>query len=324
VIVDCAQYRDGVRRDVGPLDIETAAARAKEGAGFVWLGLHEPGTEELDRVGRAFGLHELALEDSYSKHQRPKLEDYDGSYFVVIKTAKYDDAREQIDFGEINLFLGSGYVIAIRHGIASVLKRARLQLERRPDLIAAGPAAAAWAILDKVVDDYEPVAAGLDNDIAEVEGEVFESRNVDSTRRIYYLRREVIEFHRAVQPLVAPLEALEGGVVVELAEPIRRYFRDVADHARRIDDQLHDQRDLLTGALDANLSLITLRQNEVVRSISAWAAIIALPTFIASVYGMNFEHMPELQSRLGYPLALLAMALVVLAMYRFFKRIRWL
>jgi magnesium transporter len=324
VIVDCAQYRDGVRQDVGPLDIETAAERARAGDGFVWLGLHEPGAEELDRAGRAFGLHELALEDAYNKHQRPKLEDYDGSYFVVIKTAHYDDAREQIDFGEINLFLGSGYVIAIRHGIASDLKRARLQLERRPDLIAAGPAAAAWAILDKVVDDYEPVAAGLDNDIAEVEGDVFKSRDTDSTQRIYFLRREVIEFHRAVQPLVAPLEALEGGVVVELDEQIRRYFRDVADHARRIDDQLHDQRDLLTGALDANLSLITLRQNEVVRSISAWAAIIALPTFIASVYGMNFEHMPELHSEFGYPLALIAMGLVVLAMYRFFKRINWL
>ncbi len=324
MIVDCAQYRDGVRQDVGPLDIETAAERAKAGDGFVWLGLHDPDPQELDRAGEAFGLHELALEDATGKHQRPKLEDYDGSYFVVLKTARYVDEREQIDFGEINLFLGSGYVIAIRHGHASELQVARLALERRPDLVRVGPAAAAWAILDKVVDDYEPVAAGLDNDIAEVEGEVFTSRDTDSTRRIYFLRREVIEFHRAVQPLIAPLEALEGGVVVELDDQIRRYFRDVADHARRIDDQLHDQRDLLTGALDANLSLITLRQNEVVRSISAWAAIIALPTFIASVYGMNFEHMPELHSRIGYPLALLTMGLVVVAMYRFFKRISWL
>ena len=324
MIVDCAQYSNGVRQNVGSLDIETAAERAKHGEGFVWLGLHDPSQDELDRVGDAFGLHELALEDSYSKHQRPKLEDYEGSYFVVFKTAHYDDEREEIDFGEINMFLGSGYVIVVRHGRASDLKIARQRLEGRPELIAAGPAAAAWAILDKVVDDYEPVAAGIDNDISEVEREVFASRDVDATQRIYFLRREVIEFHRAVQPLVGPLESLESGVVIDLDDQIRRYFRDVADHARRIDEQLHDQRDLLTGALDANLSLITLRQNAVVRSISAWAAIIALPTFIASVYGMNFDDMPELHTEIGYPLALLTMALVVVTMYRFFKRIRWL
>jgi magnesium transporter len=324
LIVDCAQYRGGVRQDVGPLDVETAAERARGGDGFVWLGLHEPGVAELEQVGRAFDLHELALEDASAKHQRPKLEDYDGSYFVVLKTAHYDDEREEVDFGEINLFLGSGYVIAVRHGRGSALGPARERLEGRPDLVAVGPAAAAWAILDKVVDDYEPVAAGIENDISEVENEVFATRDVDATQRIYFLRREVIEFHRAVQPLVGPLESLEAGVVVDLDEQIRRYFRDVADHARRIDEQLHDQRDLLTGALDANLSLITLRQNEVVRVISAWAAIIAVPTFIASVYGMNFEHMPELDSEIGYPLALLVMAIVVAVMYRFFKRIRWL
>jgi magnesium transporter len=306
VIVDCAQYRGGVRQDAGPLEIETAAERARHGDGFVWLGLHEPDQRELERVGRAFGLHELALEDAYTTHQRPKLEDYEGSYFVVIKTAHYDDSREEVDFGEINLFLGRGYVIAVRHGRGSALAPARERLESRPDLAAVGPAAAAWAILDKVVDDYEPVTAGIDNDIAEVENEVFADRDVDATQRIYFLRREVIEFHRAVQPLIAPLESLEGGTVVEL------------------DEQLQDQRELLTGALDSNLALITLRQNEVVRAISAWAAIIALPTFIASVYGMNFAHMPELHTELGYPLALLGMAIVVLAMHRFFKRIRWL
>ncbi len=324
MIVDCAQYSGGVRQDAGPLDFETAAARARGGDGFVWLGLHEPGAAELEQVGRAFGLHELALEDASSKHQRPKLEDYDGSYFVVLKTAHYDDEREEVDFGEITLFLGRGYVIAVRHGRASELAPARERLEGRPDLVAVGPAAAAWAILDKVVDDYEPVTAGIENDIAEVENEVFAARDVDATRRIYFLRREVIEFHRAVQPLIGPLESLEGGLVVELDEQIRRYFRDVADHARRVDEQLQDQRELLTGVLDSNLALITLRQNEVVRVISAWAAIIAVPTFIASVYGMNFEHMPELHSEAGYPLALLVMAAAVVAMYRFFKRIRWL
>lgn len=324
MIVDCAQYCDGVRQDAGPLDIQTAAERSRVGNGFVWLGLHAPAEAELAEVGAAFDLHELALEDAGAKHQRPKLEDYDGKYFVVLKTARYDDAREEVDFGEINLFIGPGYVIAVRHGSASELGAARTRLEARPDLIEVGPAAAAWAILDKVVDDYEPVANGIDNDIAEVEEEVFSSRDADATQRIYFLRREVIEFHRAVYPLIAPLESLEKGVVVEVDDKIRRYFRDVADHTRQINEQLHDQRELLTGALDANLALITLQQNRVVRAISAWAAIITVPTFIASVYGMNFEYMPELDSKIGYPLALLVMALTVLAMHRFFKRINWL
>jgi len=322
-IVDCAHYCDGVRQDTGPLSLEAAAQRAKERDGFVWLGLHAPGEEERAEVGRLFGLHELALEDASSAHQRPKLEDYDGSYFVVLKTARYDDEREEVDFGEINLFLGPGYVIAVRHGSASDLKPARRRLEARPDLIKVGPAAAAWAILDKVVDDYGPVAAGIDNDIAEVEQEVFANEG-DATARIYFLRREVIEFHRAVQPLIAPLESLEKGIVVEIDDQIQRYFRDVADHTRRVDDQLHDQRDLLGGVLEANLSLVTLRQNNVIRSISAWAAIITVPTFIASVYGMNFEHMPELESPIGYPLALAVMATAVLFLYRFFRRIDWL
>lgn len=324
MIVDCAQYCQGVRQDVGPLDIETAAERAKRDDGFVWLGLQEPDDAELAQVGEAFGLHELAIEDAGAQHQRPKLEDYEGSFFVVLKTARYDDEREEVQFGEINLFLGSGYVIAIRHGAASELKTARKLLEARPDLIKVGPAAAAWAILDKVVDDYEPVAAGLDNDISEVEQEVFSDNHADSTQRIYFLRRVVIEFHRAVQPLIAPLKSLEKGVVIEVDEHIRRYFRDVADHAQRVDEQLQDQRELLNAALDSNLALITLRQNEVVRAISAWAAIIAVPTFVASVYGMNFDSMPELRWGLGYPVALAVMAIAVVLMYRFFKRIDWL
>lgn len=324
MIVDCAQYCNGVRQDTGPLDVETAAERAARGDGFVWLGLHEPDDAELAEVGDAFGLHELAVEDAGGEHQRPKLEDYDGSFFAVLKTAHYDDAKEEVEFGEINIFLGSGYVIAIRHGAGSDLKPARRRLESRPDLVKVGPAAAAWAILDKVVDDYEPVAEGLDNDISEVEQEVFAEQNADITQRIYFLRRVVVEFHRAVQPLIAPLESLEHGVVIELDEQIRRYFRDVADHAQHVDEQLQDQRELLTAALDSNLALITLRQNEVVRSISAWAAIIALPTFIASIYGMNFANMPELGWDAGYPLALGMMVVAVALIYRFFKRIKWL
>ncbi len=323
MIVDCAHYVGGSRQHEGPLDLETAAACARERSGFVWLGLHEPAAAELNEVGAAFGLHELAVEDAGSSHQRPKIEDYDGSFFVVVKTAHYDDEREEVEFGEVNLFLGAGYLIAVRHGVGSELKTARRRFEARPDLVGIGPAAAAWAIIDKVVDDYEPVATGLEEDITEVEDQVF-AQTHDPTQRIYFLKREVIEFHRAVQPLIAPLQSLQAGTVVALDETIARFFRDVADHATRIDDQLSDQRDLIEGVLQANLSLITLKQNAVVRTISAWAAIIAVPTFVASVYGMNFEDMPELGWGLGYPGALALMVVAVVVIYRYFKRIEWI
>ncbi len=323
MIVDCAHYRDGVRQHDGPLELERAAALRRGEGEFVWLGLYEPSAEELDNVGEVFGLHELALEDARKAHQRPKLEDYDDSYFIVLRTARYVDEREEVDFGEIHIFLGSGYAIVVRHGEASELRGARRRLEARPELLREGPGAVAWAVVDKVVDDYFPVVDGIENDITEVEEEIF-SGAADATQRIYFLKREVIEFHHAVYPLLVPLEMLERGGYPAVAESIRRYLRDVADHARRINEQVTGQRELLTSILEANLALLSVRQNETVREISAWAAIIAVPTFIASIYGMNFEHMPELDSPLGYPLVLAAMAAIVLTLHRFFKRIEWL
>ena len=323
MIVDCAHYRDGKRQHEGPLDIDRAAAEANGDGDFVWLGLHEPSIEELDHVARAFGLHELAVEDAGSAHQRPKLEDYGDSFFIVLKTARYDDDREEVDFGEINLFAGPGFVVAVRHGAASELRGARARLEDHEDLLRAGPAAVVWAILDKVVDDYAPVVAGIEDDIEEVETEIFQDRR-DSTQRIYFLKREVIEFHRAVFPLLVPLEGLERGLYVDIDEQLQRYFRDVADHARRVDEQVNSQRELLTSILEANLALLGVKQNEVVKQISAVAAIIAVPTFLASIWGMNFSHMPELDEVWGYPVALALMAAVVTALYRFFRRIEWI
>jgi magnesium transporter len=322
-IVDCAHYRDGVRQHEGPLSIEKAAVAARGDGEFVWLGLRDPSDEEMETAARAFELHELAVEDAEHAHQRPKLEDYEDSYFAVLRPARYDDAREEVEFGEIHLFLGPRYVIAVRHGAASELAPARQRLEQRPDLMREGPAAAVWAILDKVVDDYLPVVEGIDNDIEEVEAEIF-TRQGEPTQRIYFLKREVIEFHRAVAPLLTPLEQLERGAFPQYGPELQSFFRDVADHARRVDEQVMSQRELLTSILEANLALQSVRQNEVVRQISAWAAIIAVPTFIASVYGMNFEHMPELDSRIGYPLALVVMVACVLVLHRFFKRINWL
>ena len=322
MIVDCAHYKDGKRSHEGTLDIAEAARHAKVEDEFVWLGLADPTPEELREVGEQFDLHELALEDARESHQRPKLEDYDDSLFVVLRTARYDDEAETVHFGEIHLFVGGSYVIAVRHGEASELRTARARLEERPELVRLGPASVAWAVLDKVVDDYEPVAAGLEDDIEEVETAVFDEET-EPTQRIYFLKREVIEFHRSVWPLLGPLEALEHGAY-RVPEELRSYFRDVGDHARRVYEQVSAQRELLTSVLEANLALVSVRQNEVVKKISAYAAVIAVPTFIASVYGMNFQHMPELDWRAGYPLVLLLMAVLVGGLVTFFRRVKWL
>ena len=324
MIVDCAHYAEGQRQHEGPIEIDEAARRCGNGAGsFAWVGLKEPSAEELKRVGEAFGLHDLALEDAMNAHQRPKLEDYGDSLFIVLRTARYDDDKEEVEFGEIHLFVGSDYVVAVRHGEASELAPARKRLEEHDGLLGAGPGSVVWAIVDKVVDDYLPVVAGIDNDIEEVEEEIFGQRS-DSTQRIYFLKREVIEFHRAVRPLLAPLESLQYGGQPGVTDELRRYFRDVHDHARRIDEQVSGQRELLTSILEANLALLGVQQNEVVRAISAWAAIIAVPTFLASIWGMNFEHMPELSQTWAYPAVLALMMVAVVSLYRFFKRINWL
>ena len=324
MIVDCAYYKDGARQHEGPIPLEQAAEQARGDGEFVWIGLHEPAEEELKRLEGLFGLHELAVEDAARPHQRPKIEDYDESWFIVLRTAHYHEAEERVHFGEIDVFAGSGYVITVRHGPGSELATARARLEARPDLLKMGPAAAVWAILDKVVDDYGPVTDGIDDDIEEVETDVFDDSSPAPTARIYRLKREVIEFHRAVYPLLGPLEALERGAYERVPEELRRFFRDVHDHARRTDELVNSQRELLTSILEANLALVSVSQNEVVKKISAYAAVIAVPTFVASNYGMNFEHMPELSSPVGYPLALTVMAVAVVVLVIFFRRIDWL
>jgi magnesium transporter len=325
MIIDCAHYKDGQRQHEGKLSLEQAAKCVTGEPGeFVWLGLFEPSAEELQRVAAQFHLHELAVEDAALAHQRPKLEDYDDSFFIVLKTTRYDEDAEQVHFGEIHIFVARDYVIHVRHGEGSELTGARQRLEERPELLKQGTPSVVWAILDKVVDDYYPVAQGIEDDIEEAEAQVFDEGD-QPTERIYFLKREVIEFHRAVGPLLIPLEKLESGRVSRaINDELRRFFRDVADHARRIDEQVNSQRELLTSALEANLALVSVRQNDVIKEISSWAAIITVPTFIASVYGMNFEHMTELKWKIGYPRALVTMAVAVFFLYRFFKRVGWL
>ena len=324
MIVDCAVYENGQRSD-GDLDLRDAYEACTSGDGrFVWIGLHEPTPQEFASVAGEFDLHELAVEDSIKAHQRPKLEVYGDTLFLVLKTANYDDETETVQIGQIMMFAGPGFVISVRHGDASELGSLRRRSEGRPELLRYGAGAVLYAVVDKVVDDYMPVIAGVEDDIEEVEGEVFSPGRGNPTERIYKLQREVLELHRATAPLREPLDRLASGAMPQVDPELRNYLRDVYDHIVRADEQVEGFRDLLHGVLQANLAQVSVRQNEDMRKISAWVAIIAVPTMFAGVYGMNFEHMPELGWLLGYPFALALMMGSSAVLYRFFKRSGWL
>jgi magnesium transporter len=320
MIVDYAVYRDGHRAE-GEIPLEQTFEESRYEGCFAWIGLHEPTPEEFDAVRREFGLHELAVEDAINAHQRPKLEIYGDSLFLVLKTARYED--EKLIFGEILVFMGEGFIITVRHG-ETPLHDVRERMEERPDLLAYGPSAALYAIVDRVVDDYMPIVDDLDTDITEVEAEVFDPNSGNPAARIYRLSRAVVQLHQAVVPLEVPVDELARGTHAPVSEPIRTYFRDVHDHVLRVMSRTHAFRDLLANVLSANITQASYRQNEDVRKISAWAAIIAVPTLISGVYGMNFEHMPELGWRVGYPLALALMAGICIALYLQFRRSGWL
>jgi magnesium transporter len=323
VIVDWAVYEEGKRRAEKPELEETYDLTRKDGS-FAWIGLYAPSEEEFDAVKREFQLHELAVEDAIKAHQRPKLEVYDDTLFLVLKTARYLDEPEEVEFGEILVFVGEAFVVTVRHGEASELRGVRQEVEQRPDLLRCGPGAVLHAIVDRVVDDYQPVLAGLEDDVEEVEQEVFSPDRRNPAQRVYKLSREVIEFHRATGPLVGPLRQLAEGRHEIVHPDIREYFRDVYDHLLRANETVGSLRELLNGILQANLSQVSVRQNEDMRRISAWVAIIAVPTMVAGIYGMNFEYMPELKWTFGYPLAVAVMLVACVGLYRYFKRVGWL
>jgi magnesium transporter len=321
-IVDLAVYKDGQRKD--DVTLNRAFEACHQPGALVWIGLYEPTPEEFDSVRREFELHELAVEDAMKGHQRPKLEVYDELLFMVLKTARYCDP-DRLEFGEIHIFVGDGYVVTVRHGEATPLHDVRLRLEKRPDLLRNGAGSVLHAILDKVVDDYTPVLASLDIDITELEADAFgDGRPAGLTERIYRLKRQVIDLHRATAPLSEPLGRLTDGRYELIHDDLRPYFRDIYDHLLRAVQQADQFRELLTSILEANLTQVSVRQNEEMRKISAWAAIIAVPTMIAGVYGMNFQNMPELEWQYGYPLALGVMASLCIGLYLFFRRIDWL
>jgi magnesium transporter len=327
MIVDRAIYRDG-RRTAEPDDFAALHAACQTEGAVAWLGLYEPSKEEFSSVAREFGLHELAVEDAVKAHQRPKHERYGDTLFLVLRPARYVDETETVLFGEVAIFVGPQFVITVRHGEAPELGPVRRRLEARADLLRRGTLAIVYAIVDHVVDGYQPVVAGLENDIDEIEDEVFDASPTVS-RRIYELTREVIAFQRATAPLEGILARLmeEAGV----DEEERRYLRDVHDHAIRVHEQAHAFRALLQNILSVNLTLETKAlseashaQNEQVKRISAWAAILFAPTLVGTIYGMNFDHMPELGWRFGYPFSLALMVFISAGLYLIFKRRNWI
>ncbi|WP_018658055.1 magnesium/cobalt transporter CorA [Actinomadura flavalba] len=325
-----AIYRDGDRETVtGDISDALDAARAN-GTCFVWIGMHEPTQDEFDLVSAELELHPLAVEDAIHAHQRPKLEQYGDTVFLVLKTLRYLDETSDVETGEIMLFLGADFVITVRHGEANPLRAVRARVEADRELMDAGPAGVLYAVCDQVVDTYSRISQEVEVDLMELERAVFSPEQRDVTEDIYSLKREVLEFRSAQDPLIPVLEEILRGRVASL-HGTKEYFRDVLDHLLRIDGQVDAQNELLSSALTAHLALVGSRQNQVamqqnadMRRISAWAALIAVPTMIAGIYGMNFDHMPELHWTFGYPLAMSLMVAAVAVVHRLLRRSGWL
>ena len=336
-IVDNAVYLDGERCAV-PESLDVTFETMAQTGGTGWIGLYRPSRQEVGAVAQEFGLHPLVVEDTISAHQRPKIERYDDVLFTVLRPARYVDAEERVEFGELHIFSGPNFVVTSRYAETPDLTYVRQRLEAEPDLLRRGPEAILYAILDRVIDEYEPVVAGLENDIDEIEFQVF-GGDPGVSRRIYQLLREVIEFQRATRPLHGMIDGLRAGFEkYRVDEELQRHLRDVDDHVIKVVERLAGFRALLESILTVNATLVGQRQNEEmqklsesslaqseeVKKISSWAAILFAPTLVGTVYGMNFDHMPELHWRLGYPLAVVMMFSVSVVLYLVFKRRRWI
>ncbi|NEA36055.1 magnesium and cobalt transport protein CorA [Streptomyces sp. SID13031] len=336
-IVDNAVYVDG-KRACEPDTLDETYELLRDRHGMGWIGLYRPDPLEMESVAEEFGIHRLAVNDTISAHQRPKLERYGDVLFTVLRSARYRDDVERVEFGELHVFTGKDFVVTVRHAESPDLGLVRKRLEESPELLKLGPEAVLYAILDQVVDEYEPVIAGLQGDIDEIEDQVFGS-DPEVSRRIYELLREVVKFIRATQSLPGMIADLRSGFEkYGIDAELQRYLRDVADHVERVVDQAAGFKVLLINLIGVNatmvgqrqneetrrLSELSLRQNEEVKRISSWAAILFAPTLVGTVYGMNFTHMPELHWRVGYPFAMLLMLLVGVVLHTLFKRRGWL
>ncbi len=330
-VVKCVAYQDGARVPVAGDLVDTVERVRKKDDGFVWLGLHEPTNEEFAGIAELFDLHPLAVEDAVEAHQRPKVERYGETLFAVFKTVCYVEhekltaTSEVVDTGEIMVFVGGDFVITVRHGRHGSLGPLREELESNPRQLAKGPAAVLHAIADHVVDDYLSVTDSVQADIDQVETDVFAENGARADPgRIYQLKRELLELKRAVVPLSRPLEELATRPMRVIGPEIQAYFRDVSDHLLRAKEQIASFDELLNSILQAHLAQVTVAQNEDMRKITAWAAVIAVPTMVCGVYGMNFDNMPELHWRFGYPLVIGVITVSCLVLYRGFRRNGWL
>jgi magnesium transporter len=326
VIVDSALYRKGQRIDVDcyPHEFDKIRSEATEEGDFVWVGLYKPSAGELNDVAEAFALHPLSVEDALKAHQRPKLERYEDSLFLTLKTLWYVDAEDAVETGEINLFAGRDFVITVRHGRGSELHSARARLEGQESVLTHGPSAVIYAVCDTVVDGYSDVVNELQVDVDEIESSVFSPARTNDSTRIYVLKREISEVRRAVLPLRDPMRKFSDGLVHGVEREAGPFFRDVLDHLNQAAEVVDGLDSLLSTAFDAHLARITVQQNDDMRKITAGAALVVVPTLIAGIYGMNFEHMPELSWTYGYAYALTLMAAVGVVLWVWFKRSGWL
>ena len=326
VIVDSAVYRHGKRivDDLPASELGQLRELATEPQDFVWVGLHEPSESELATVEEEFGLHPLAVEDAFNAHQRPKLERYEDTLFLTLKSLWYVDANDAVETGEINMFVGSDFVITVRHGAGSELHSARRDLEAKSAVLTHGPSAVVYAVCDRIVDGYLSVVASLEEDVDEVEISVFSPQRTRDSARIYTLKREIAEARRAVMPLREPMRRFATGAVPGIDEASAPFFRDVLDHLNQAAETVDGLDQLLSTAFDAHIAQISVQQNEDMRKISAGAALVVVPTLIAGIYGMNFHHMPELTWRFGYLYAVLVMVGAVSGLWVWFKRSGWL
>ncbi|MFZ0141500.1 MAG: magnesium/cobalt transporter CorA [Aeromicrobium sp.] len=321
MIIDCAIYRKGHREETShePDALAEVIAALEDTDDFLWIGLYEPSVEELSTLAEPLSLHPLAVEDAVEAHQRPKVERYDDHLFMSVKTVTY--TNDNIETAEINAFLGQRYLVTVRHGQGHDLREVRRRAERDEHELEHGAIAALYAVVDSVVDEYEDVAAELEIDVQEVEESVFSVGRTSDSSRIYRLKRETLEFRRAVVPLREPVQRFALGAMPEDAQP---YFRDITDHLSRVSESIDNTDKLLDNALSAHLAQLSIQQNDDMRKLTAGAALFAIPTAIAGIYGMNFDHMPELTWTYGYPLVLGLIGGLCAYVYARFKKSGWL
>ncbi len=322
-IINCAAYHEG--RRIANIELKDINSVLHQSGQFVWIGLHEPSEESLMLVQKQFGLHDLAIEDAHNAHQRPKIESYGDTLFIVLRTARMNHTEHHIDFGETHFFVGTNFIVTVRHGSSISYAEVRKRCESTPHLLSKGQGFALYAVMDSIVDQYFPVVDALEIELNAVEEKIFnEKPSRETTEQIYQLKRELLEVKRAVSPLIDICNRLMRFDIKLISEETQNYFRDIYDHAVRINEMVDNARELLNTALDANFSLISISHGEVSKKFAGWAAIIAVPTMVAGFYGMNFKAMPELEWEYGYPFAITLIFSLCIFMYYLFKRSGWL